>query len=541
MERIWLKSYPHGVPADVDYGSYQSIADMFTDCMQTYKVRNAFTSADGSLTFEEVGRLSRDFAAWLQAMGIGKGTRVAIMLPNCLNYPVALYGIIRAGCAVVNVNPQYTPRELEHQLKDSGARALVMLEESYPTLEAIGGRGRLEHVVLAAFGNPSRPNSATRDSPLEGVCRFSDVLLKGAQLPFRPVDLGRDDVAFLQYTGGTTGSSKAAKLLHRNIVINIEQAAAWFSPGFKGETPAIVTAMPLYHIFSLTVNCLLAMKLGGVNILIANPRDIPAFVAALRANPFNMITGVNTLYNTLLNNADFRTLDFSGLRICAAGGMPLQKSVADEWKRVTGCPLLEGYGLTETSPCVTMNPLDQDSYNGSVGLPMPSTYISIRNESNEELPLGDFGEICIKGPQVMDGYWEQPDETAKAISADGYLHTGDIGVMDGNGFLRIVDRKKDMIIVSGFNVYPTEIEQVIGMHPGVLEVAAVGVSDKHSGEAVKVYVVKKDPGLSAQAIFEHCSDKLTGYKRPKHVEFRAELPKSNVGKLLRRALRQDLS
>jgi len=551
MDRIWLKSYPPGVDPDVRYDDSKSIGELFDKSVAQFRERPAFVCMGKSISFGELDKRSRDFGAWLQAKGLAKGARVAIMLPNVLQYPVALYGTLRAGCTVVNVNPLYTARELEHQLKDSGAEAIVILENFAHTLETVLARTPVKHVVVAALGDLLGPkglivNFVVRHVKkmvpayeLPNAQRFNDALAEGARRQLKPVSVGHDDIAFLQYTGGTTGVSKGAMLLHRNILANIQQVAGWLMLGLKGETPTIVTALPLYHIYSLTVNCLLMLKVGGCNILITNPRDIPGFVKELGKHRYNMITGVNTLFNALLNNPEFAKLDFAALKVTGGGGMAVQKAVADRWQQVTGNTLLEGYGLTETSPVATMNPFDLKGYTGSIGMPIPSTEIVIRDDAGKDLPVGGTGEICIKGPQVMNGYWQRPDETAKVMAADGFLKTGDIGVMDEKGFIRIVDRKKDMILVSGFNVYPNEVEQVVAMHPGVLECAAIGVPDEHSGEVVKLFVVKKDPGLTERDVLEHCKEQLTGYKRPKYVEFRAELPKTNVGKILRRALRDE--
>ena len=551
MERIWLKSYPSGVPADIGTDALGSIGELFEASVRQYRERPAFVCMGRTLSYGELDALSRRFAAWLQAKGLARGARVAIMLPNVLQYPVALYGTLRAGCTVVNVNPLYTARELEHQLKDSGAEAIVILENFAHVLEQVLARTPVRHVLVTSLGEMLGAKGLIVDFVVRNVKkmvpafelreaqRLKAALAEGAARALEPVAVGREDIAFLQYTGGTTGVSKGAMLLHRNILANIEQVAGWLMLGLKGETPAIITALPLYHIYSLTVNCLLMLKVGGCSILITNPRDIPGFVKELAKQRFNMITGVNTLFNALLHNPDFARLDFSALRVASAGGMAVQKAVADRWQQVTGTVLLEGYGLTETSPVATMNPFDLKGYNGSIGVPAPSTEISIRDDAGLELPLGEVGEICIRGPQVMKGYWQRPEETAQVMTPDGFLRTGDIGTMDAKGFVRIVDRKKDMILVSGFNVYPNEVEQVLAMLPGVLEVAAIGVPDEHSGEAVKVFVVKKDPALTEQDVLEHCRRELTGYKRPKHVEFRAELPKTNVGKILRRALRED--
>ncbi len=551
MDRIWLKSYPPGVDAEMRGDEFTSIGALFDKSVAAFRDRPAYHCMGRTLSFGEVDRLSAACGAWLQAQGLKKGARVAIMLPNCLQYPIAMFGALRAGYTIVNVNPLYTARELEHQLKDSGAEAIVILENFAQTLQQVRARTAVKHVVLAALGDMlgvkglvvnfvvRRVRKMVPAFSLPAARRFTDVLREGGGLPLRPCDVGREDIAFLQYTGGTTGVSKGAMLLHRNILANIAQVEGWLSLSLGGETPVIITALPLYHIYSLTVNCLLMLRMGGYSILITNPRDIPGFVKELAKHRYNMITGVNTLYNALLHNPDFAKLDFSGLRLASGGGMAVQKAVAEKWKQVTGTTLLEGYGLTETSPVATMNPFNLSGFSGSIGVPIPSTDIAIRDDSGKDLPLGEAGEICIKGPQVMKGYWQRPDETAKQFWPDGYLRTGDIGIMDDKGFIRIVDRKKDMILVSGFNVYPNEIEQVVAMHPGVLECAAIGVEDEHSGEVPKVFVVKKDPNLTEQDLLEHCRRELTGYKRPKYVEFRAELPKTNVGKILRRALREE--
>ncbi|HXU41327.1 MAG TPA: long-chain-fatty-acid--CoA ligase [Burkholderiales bacterium] len=551
MDRIWLKSYPPGVPADIKFDEFKSVGALVDKKVVEFRERPAFHCMGKTISFGELDALSRAFGAWLQSKGYGKGVRVAIMMPNCLQYPVALYGTLRAGGIVVNVNPLYTPRELEHQLKDSGAEVIVILENFAGTLQQVLSKTPVKHVIVTSLGEMlglkglivnfvvRKVKKMVPAYSLPGALRFGDVLAEAAGQSIKKVDVGHEDIAFLQYTGGTTGVSKGAMLLHRNILANIEQASAWLTPGLGGEPAIIITALPLYHIFSLTVNCLNMMKVGGLNVLITNPRDIPGFVKELGKHPYNVITGVNTLFNAFLNNPDFQKLDFSKVKLCVGGGMAVQKATAERWKQVTGLTLLEGYGLTETSPCATMNPLDLKEYSGSIGLPMPSTDVMLRDDSGKEVALGQPGEICIRGPQVMKGYWQRPDETAKVISADGFMMTGDIGVMDEKGFVRIVDRKKDMILVSGFNVYPNELEQVVAMHPGVLECAVIGVPDEHSGEVPKVFVVKKDPQVTEQDILEHCKKELTGYKRPKYVEFRAELPKTNVGKILRRALREE--
>lgn len=552
MEKIWLKHYPAGVPAEIDWRGYGSVAELFEDSVAKYRDRPAYLNMGATLTFGEMGRLARNFGAWLQATGLAKGARVAVMMPNCLQYPVCVFGILQAGCTVVNVNPLYTARELEHQLKDSGAEAIVILENFAHVLEQVIARTPVKHIVVAALGDLLGAKGAivnfvvrhvkrlVRPWKLDGALRFNAMLAAGARAELKPADAGHEDIAFLQYTGGTTGISKGAMLLHRNILANLEQAAAWVRPFMQdGDRQLIVTALPLYHILSLTANALLMMKVGGCNLLITNPRDIPGFVKELRRHRFTMFTGVNTLFNALLNHPGFAAIDFSGLKISLGGGMAVQKPVADRWKQVTGCTLMEAYGLSETSPGVTINPPDLDEFNGSIGLPIPSTEVELRGDDGREVPLGSPGEICVRGPQVMKGYWNQPDETAKVLGADGFLATGDIAVMDDKGYLRIVDRKKDMLLVSGFNVYPNEIEAVVVTHPGVLECAVIGVPDPHSGEAPKLFVVRKDPALTEEDLRRHCRENLAGYKRPKYIEFRKELPKTNVGKILRRALREE--
>jgi long-chain acyl-CoA synthetase len=551
MERIWLKSYPPGVPADINPAEYKSLVELFETSVKKYADRSAYHSMGKKLSFGELDRLSRDFAAWLQAKGLAKGARVAIMMPNCLQYPVAMFGTLRAGCTVVNVNPLYTPRELEHQLKDSGAEVIVVLENYGSVLQEVRAKTPVKHVIVTPLGEMlglkglivnfvvRKVKKMVPPFDLPGAISFKDALAEGSGKPLNTPTLTHDDIAYLQYTGGTTGVSKGAMLLHRNVIAALLQYKAWLSPAIDDKPPVIVTALPLYHIFSLTVNCLNMMVVGGENILITNPRDIPGFVKELGQHKYTIITGVNTLFNALLNHPDFGKLDFSHLKLAVGGGMAVQKSVADRWKQVTGATLIEGYGLTETAPSATANPLDLKEYSGAIGVPMPSTEIVLRDDGDKDVALGQPGEICIRGPQVMAGYWQRPDETAQVIGKDGFLHTGDVGIMDERGFIRIVDRKKDMILVSGFNVYPNEIEQVVAMHPGVLECAAIGVPDQHSGEVPKVFVVKKDPNLTEQDVLEHCKKDLTGYKRPKYVEFRADLPKTNVGKILRRALRDE--
>jgi long-chain acyl-CoA synthetase len=551
MERIWLKSYPKGVPAEIDTHQFGSLVELFEKSIRDYADRPAFTNMGKTITFSELDAQARNFGAWLQSKGLPKGSRVAIMMPNCLQYPIAMFGTLRAGCVVVNVNPLYTARELEHQINDSGAEAIVILENFASVLQQVRSRTPLKHVVLTSLGEMlglkghivnlvvRKVKKMVPAYDLPGAISFKQALAEGAAGKLSTPPIGHDDLAFLQYTGGTTGVSKGAMLLHRNVIAALLQYKAWLEPAVKGERPVIVTALPLYHIFSLTVNCLNMMVVGGENILITNPRDIPGFVKELAKHKYTIITGVNTLFNALLNHPDFAKLDFSSLKLAVGGGMAVQKAVAERWKQVTGATLIEGYGLTETAPAATANPLDLKEYSGSIGVPMPSTEVELRDDNDRPVALGESGEICIRGPQVMAGYWQLPAETANVLGKDGFLHTGDIGIMDEKGFIRIVDRKKDMIIVSGFKVFPNEIEQVVAMHPGVLECAVVGVPDAHSGEVPKVYVVKKDPQLTEQDVLEHCKRELTGYKRPKSVEFRADLPKTNVGKILRRALREE--
>jgi long-chain acyl-CoA synthetase len=551
MERIWLKSYPAGVPADIDPKKYRSLIELFDSSIGKYRERPAFHNMGKTISFDELDKRSRDFGAWLQARGIAKGARVAIMMPNCLQYPIAMFGTLRAGCTVVNVNPLYTPRELEHQLKDAGAEVIVVLENFGHVLQEVRARTPIKHVVVTSLGEMlglkgvivnlvvRKVKKMVPPYDLPGAISFKQALSEGSGRQLNTPVLTHDDIAFLQYTGGTTGVAKGAMLLHRNIIAALMQYEAWLSPAIGQDRAVIITALPLYHIFSLTVNCLVMMVVGGENVLITNPRDIPGFVKELAKHKYTIITGVNTLFNALLNHPDFGKLDFSSVRLAVGGGMAVQKAVADRWKQVTGTPLIEGYGLTETSPSATANPMSAAEFTGSIGVPMPSTEIVLRDDSDRDVARGEPGEICIRGPQVMAGYWQRADETAKVLGKDGFLHTGDIGVMDEKGFIRIVDRKKDMILVSGFNVYPNEIEQVVAMHPGVLEVAAIGVPDEHSGEVPKIFVVKRDPQLTEQDLLEHCKKELTGYKRPKYVEFRADLPKTNVGKILRRALREE--
>ena len=553
MERIWLKHYPKGVPAEIDVNEYASLRDVFDESVAKFATRPAFTCMGKSITFGELDTLSTAFAVWLQAKGCRKGARVALMMPNILQYPVCLFGILRAGCTVVNVNPLYTARELEHQLTDSGAEVIVVVENFAHTVQEVAAKTRMRHVIVTSIGEMLGFKGLIVDFVLRHVkkmvpawslpdsLRLSDVLAEGRRGKLERVPLGHDDLAFLQYTGGTTGVAKGAMLLHRNIVANLLQARAWVRPFLGAEgSEIIITPLPLYHIFSLTANCLVFMTLGAENVLITNPRDIPGFVKEMARHKFTAFTGVNTLFNALANNADFAKLDFSPLRMTLGGGMAVQEAVAIRWKEVTGCPLIEAYGLTETSPGATINPLDLPAYNGTIGLPLPSTEVILRDDDGKTVAQGLPGEICIRGPQVMAGYWNRPDETAKVMDDDGWLATGDIGVMDERGFIKIVDRKKDMILVSGFNVYPNEIEAVVVMHPGVLECAAVGLPDAKSGEAVKLFVVKKDESLTAESVMQHCREHLTGYKCPRDIEFRKDLPKTNVGKILRRELRDEM-
>ncbi|HXE85843.1 MAG TPA: long-chain-fatty-acid--CoA ligase [Hyphomicrobiaceae bacterium] len=554
MDRIWLKNYPAGVPADIDPSRYSSLVEMCEESFAKYRDSHAYLSMDKTLTYGQLDRLSAAFAAWLQSRGLVRGDRVAVMMPNLLQYPVAVFGILRAGCVVVNVNPLYTPRELEHQLKDSGAKAIVIVENFARTLEQVLPRARVQHIVLASMGDmlgfPKGPivNLVVRKVKkmvpafsLPGAVKFNHAVAAGRGLPLKKPAIGPDDVAFLQYTGGTTGVSKGATLTNRNVVANVLQNEAWLQPAFdKGGRPerfTIVTALPLYHIFALTVCALLGMRVGGRCLLIVNPRDIPAVIKELSKHEFHMLPAVNTLYNALLNHPDFGKINFKGLRAANGGGMAVQRAVAERFVGLTGCPIIEGYGLSETSPVLTCNPATSAEYTGTIGLPVPSTEISIRDEEGRELALGEAGEICARGPQVMAGYWQRPDETAKVMTADGFFRTGDIGVMNAEGHIKIVDRKKDMVLVSGFNVYPNEVEDVVASHPGVLECAVVGVPDDQSGEAVVLFVAKKDPSLTAQALKDFCAQQLTAYKRPRYVIFRKELPKTNVGKVLRRELR----
>lgn len=554
MERIWVKNYPPGVPADIDPKQYTSLVALLEESFAKYKNDDAYACMGAHLTYGELDDRSRALGAWLQSRGLKRGDRVAIMMPNVLQYPISMAAILRAGLIVVNVNPLYTPRELEHQLKDSGATAIIILENFANTLAQVLPKTAIKHIVVASMGEllgfpkgvivnfvVRRVKKMVPPYKLPATTAFSAAVAAGRSLQLSRVEIGAEDPAFLQYTGGTTGISKGATLLHRNVVANVLQNEVWLQPALSKGKPVdrliIVTALPLYHIFALTACALLGMRIGGMCLLIPNPRDIPGFVKELSKYKFNMLPAVNTLYNALLHNAEFTKLDFSWLKASNGGGMAVQRAVAEKWFKLTGCPIVEGYGLSETSPTLTCNRADNNEYTGTIGLPVPSTDISIRDENNAEVPLGEPGEICAKGPQVMAGYWNRPDETAKAMTPDGFFKTGDIGKMDASGQVTIIDRKKDMILVSGFNVYPNEVEDVVAAHPGVLECAAVGVPDAHSGEAVVLYVVKKDPALTEQALMDYCRKELTGYKRPHRIVFRTELPKTNVGKILRRELR----
>ena len=552
MEKIWLKSYRPGVPAEIDVNEFGSLGELFERSVARFAAKPAYVCMGKTISYAELDAQTAHFGAFLQSeLGLPKGARVALMMPNVLQYPIALFGALRAGYTVVNVNPLYTARELEHQLKDAGADAIVILENFAHTLDHVRARVPVKHVVVASMGEMlgfpkgaivnfivRRVRKMVPAWTLDGHVRFAEALRRGRAHTLQPVQMGHDDIAFLQYTGGTTGVAKGAMLTHRNIIANLQQAHAWIAPNVGEGSETIITALPLYHIFSLTANCLTFLKIGARNVLIPNPRDIPGFVKELGKQRFTVITGVNTLFNALVNNPDFAKLDFSALKVTLGGGMAVQQAVAEKWKRVTGVPLIEAYGLTETSPAVTINPLDLAAFNHSIGLPISSTEISIRDDDGNELPVGQRGELCVRGPQVTPGYWNLPQETARAFTHDGYLRTGDIVVIDEQGFITLVDRKKDMILVSGFNVYPNEIEDVIASHPGVLEVAAIGVPDERSGESVKVFIVRKDPGLTVEVVVAHCRENLTGYKIPHHIEFRDELPKSNVGKILRRELRE---
>ncbi|WP_343552698.1 long-chain-fatty-acid--CoA ligase FadD [Pantoea sp.] len=552
MNKVWLKRYPADVPAEINADRYASLVDLFEHATQQYADQVAFINMGQPMTYRQLEKQSRAFAAWLQqGLGLKQGDRVALMMPNLLQYPVALFGVLRAGMVVVNVNPLYTPRELKHQLNDSGASAIVIVSNFAHTLEKVVAETPIKHVMLTRMGDQLAPVKATLVNfvvkyvkklvpkyHLPGAVPFRNALQQGAQMTYQRPTVTNDDLAFLQYTGGTTGVAKGAMLTHRNMQANLEQTKATYGKLLRPGKEQVVTALPLYHIFALTVNGLLFLDLGGTNLLITNPRDIPGFVKELSKFPFTAITGVNTLFNALLNDANFNKLDFSTLRLSAGGGMAVQKAVAERWEKLTGHYLLEGYGLTECSPLVSVNPYDITCHTGSIGLPVPSTDVRIVDDEDKDVAPGEPGELCIRGPQVMVGYWQRPDSTEEVLK-NGWLHTGDVVTVDSEGFIRIVDRKKDMILVSGFNVYPNEIEDVLMQHEKVREAAAIGVPSDLSGEAVKVCIVKKDPSLTKEEVLDHCRRQLTGYKVPKIIEFRDELPKTNVGKILRRELRDE--
>src|SRR5437588_5411191 len=555
MERIWLKQYPAGVPADIDVTQYSSLVELLEESFAKFSDRKAFICMDKSISYRELDEMSAAFGAYLQSKGLPKGARVALMMPNVLQYPVATAAVLRAGYAVVNVNPLYTPRELEHQLKDSGAEAIVVLENFATTVQQVVAKTAVKHVIVGSMGDllgfkgvivnlvVRKVKKMVPAYNIPGAVSFNDALAAGRGMKLNKPQLTREDVAFLQYTGGTTGVSKGATLLHKNILANVLQNDAWLQPALKKppvvENMIIVCALPLYHIFALTACYLLGVRSGGTNLLIPNPRDMAGFIKELTKYQVSFFPAVNTLYNGLLNTPGFDKLDFSKLKISNGGGMATQKPVAEKWLKTTGCTLSEGYGLSETSPTLTCNRADIEEFSGTIGLPVPSTDISIRDDDGNEVPLGEAGEICAKGPQVMAGYWNRPEETANVMTADGFFRTGDIGVMDERGCTKIVDRKKDMILVSGLNVYPNQTEEVIASHPGVLECAVIGIPDSKSGEAVKAFIVKKDPNLTADTVIKFCQEQLTGYKVPKHIEFRTDLPKTNVGKILRRQLRDE--
>ena len=557
-ERIWLKHYPEGVPADIDASQYPSLVALMDESFKKFADRTAYSFMGKDVSYAETDAQSRAMAGYLQSLGLARGDRVAIMMPNVPQYPATVAGILRAGYVVVNVNPLYTARELEHQLKDSGAKAIVIIENFGATLQKCIANTAVKHVVLASMGDRlglikgaivnyvvRKVKKLVPDFSLPGAVRYNDAIAKGQRAPFTAPPIGPDDVAVLQYTGGTTGVAKGAVLLHRNLIANVLQSEAWNDPVMKqipaGEQPTGVCALPLYHIFAFTVNMMLSLRNGGKTILIPNPRDLPAVLKELSKHKFHSFPAVNTLFNGLANHPDFNTVNWSNLKVSVGGGMAVQGAVAKLWLEKTGCPICEGYGLSETSPSATCNPVTSKEFTGTIGLPLPSTYIKILDDNGREVPLGQPGEIAIKGPQVMAGYWQRPDETAKVMTEGGYFKSGDIGIMDERGYTKIVDRKKDMILVSGFNVYPNEIEDVVAAMPGVLEVAAVGLPDEKMGEAVKLVIVKKDPGLTEDAVRQFCHDNLTGYKRPRIIEFRGELPKTPVGKVLRRELRDKVA
>jgi long-chain acyl-CoA synthetase len=554
MDRIWLKSYPAGVPADIDPYQLRSLKELLEGTCAAHADNVAYVQMGKSITYRELDELSRAFGAWLQMMGFKQGDRLAIMMPNALQYPIALFGALRAGLAVVNTNPLYTAPELEHQLADSGATGIVVLENFAHVVESVLPRTKLKHVLVTAVGDflsfPKslivnfvirRVRKQVKPWNIEGAADFKAAVLKGKQHKLAPVTLGPDDLAFLQYTGGTTGVAKGAMLTHGNMCANILQAEAWIGPYFQGKVGVLITPIPLYHIFALMANCLLFARLGWKNVLIINPRDFPAVIAELRKYPFAFISGVNTLFNALMHAPGFDKIDFSALKITLGGGMAVQEAVAKRWKEMTGGHILtQAWGLTETSPGACINPPDVD-FNGSIGLPISSTEVTIKDDAGKDLAIGEVGEICVRGPQVMRGYWNRPDETEKVMLPEGWLRTGDVGRIDTNGFVYIEDRKKDMILVSGFNVYPNEVEAVAVTHPGILEAAAVAQPDEHSGEVVALFVVRKDPALTEREVIDFCRKSLAAYKTPKHVYFKPDLPKTNVGKILRKALRDELA
>ena len=551
MEKVWLKNYPPGVPEEIDINAYSSVTDVFEQAVERFGDKPCFSNLGTTLTYREMDRYTDQLASYLQSLpGLEKGDRIAIMMPNVLQNPIAIFATLRAGYTVVNTNPLYTPRELEHQLTDSGAKAIIVMENFCHTLEEVIGETPIQHVITTQLGEMLHfPKSLIVNLVVRYVKKmvppftlpqrvtFKQALQQGSVQPHKAVACNHDDLAFLQYTGGTTGVAKGAMLSHGNMVANMQQASAWIANTVEEGQEVIITALPLYHIFSLTANCLTFMKVGALNYLITNPRDMPGFIKELTGLRFTAITGVNTLFNGLMNTPGFEAIDFSNLKLSLGGGMAVQQPVAERWKKLTGAPLLEAYGLTETSPAVCINPLTLRDYNGSIGLPVPSTEVSVQDDDGNIMPQGEVGELCVRGPQVMQGYWQRPEETAKVLSSDGWLKTGDVATMDEQGFFRIVDRLKDMILVSGFNVYPNEIEAVIAGHEGVLEVGVIGQSDQDSGEVVKAVIVKKDPALDEASVIAHCRDNLTAYKVPKIIEFRDELPKTNVGKILRRELR----
>ncbi len=551
MDKIWLKNYPPGVPEEIDIHAYRSVAEIFEKAVASYGEKPAFTNLGTTLTYHEMDRYTGQLASYLQNLpNMHKGDRVAIMMPNILQNPIAIFAALRAGFTVVNTNPLYTPGELKHQLVDSGARVIIVMENFCGTLAEVIDETSIQYVITTQLGDMLQfPKSVIVNLVVKYVKKmvpgfslpmqvnFRHALKQGSKHKLVPVASDHDDLAFLQYTGGTTGVAKGAMLTNRNMIANMQQASAWIKGTIKEGEEIIITALPLYHIFSLTANCLTFMKFGALNYLITNPRDMPGFVKELKNHPFSVVTGVNTLFIGLMNTPGFEQIDFSRLKLTLGGGMAVQQSVAEKWSQITGAPLLEAYGLTETSPAVCINPLNLAKFNGSIGLPLPSTEVCIQDEDGKLLAQGETGELCVRGPQVMKGYWQSADETAKVLSSDGWLKTGDVAKMDEQGFFRVVDRLKDMILVSGFNVYPNEVEAVIAGHEGVLEVGVVGEPDETCGEIVKAVIVRKDPALTAESVIEHCRGKLTGYKRPKIIEFRDELPKTNVGKILRRELR----